>query len=44
MADELKKQVGSGVVALVSVTDGKASLVVGVTDPRFGSVARTPSW
>ncbi len=32
MADELKKQVGSGVVALVSVTDGKASLVVGVTD------------
>ena len=32
MADELKKQVGSGVVALVSVTDGKASLVVGVTE------------
>ena len=32
MADELKKHVGSGVVALVSVTDGKASLVVGVTE------------
>ena len=32
MADELKKQVGSGVVALVSVTGGKASLVVGVTE------------
>jgi len=32
LADDLKKQVGSGVVALVSVTDGKASVVVGVTD------------
>ena len=31
MADELKRQVGTGVVALVSVTEGKASLVVGVT-------------
>ncbi len=31
MADELKKQVGSGVVALVATNDGKASLVVGVT-------------
>ncbi len=32
LADDLKKQVGSGVVALVSVADGKASVVVGVTD------------
>ncbi len=32
MADALKKQIGSGVVALVAATDGKASLVVGVTD------------
>ncbi|MBL6946488.1 MAG: alanine--tRNA ligase [Rhodospirillales bacterium] len=32
LADDLKNQVGSGVVALVSVNDGKASLVVGVTD------------
>ncbi|MEE9209264.1 MAG: alanine--tRNA ligase, partial [Kiloniellales bacterium] len=32
MADELKKQVGTGVVTLVSVSEGKASLVVGVTD------------
>jgi alanyl-tRNA synthetase len=32
MADELKKQVGSGVVALVASNDGKASLVVAVTD------------
>ena len=32
LADALKKQLGSGVVALVTVTDGKAALVVGVTD------------
>ena len=32
LADDLKGQVGSGVVAVVSNTDGKASLVVGVTD------------
>jgi len=31
LADELKKQLGSGVVALIGVSDGKASLVVGVT-------------
>ncbi len=31
LADELKRQVGSGVVALVATNDGKASLVVGVT-------------
>ena len=32
MADQLKTELGSGVVALVAVTDGKASVVVGVTD------------
>ena len=32
MADDIKKQIGSGVVALISNADGKASLVVGVTD------------
>ena len=32
MADQLKKQVGSGVVAVATVENGKASLVVGVTD------------
>jgi alanyl-tRNA synthetase len=32
LADDIKKQVGSGVVALVATTDGKASVVVGVTD------------
>ena len=32
MADELKKQIGSGVVALACAADGKVSVVVGVTD------------
>ncbi len=32
MADDLKKQIGSGVVVLVAVNEGKASLVVGVTE------------
>ena len=36
MADEIKKQIGSGVVALLSGTDGKASLVVGVTADLIG--------
>ena len=39
LADDLKKQVGSGVVALVSVNDGKASLVVGVTDDLTGRLS-----
>jgi alanyl-tRNA synthetase len=41
MADEIKKQIGSGVVALVSAAEGKASLVVAVTDDlisRFSAV------
>mgnify|MGYP001824839360 CR=1 FL=1 len=32
LADTLKQRIGSGVVAVVAVSDGKASLVVGVTD------------
>lgn len=32
MVDEMKNQIGSGVCAAISVNDGKASLVVGVTD------------
>ena len=32
MADDLKKQVGSGVIVLVATNEGKASIVVGVTD------------
>jgi alanyl-tRNA synthetase len=36
MADEFKKQVGSGVVALVGIEDGKASAVIGVTDDLVG--------
>ena len=42
MADALKKQVKSGVVALVSSNEGKASLVVGVTEDlteRYDAVA-----
>jgi len=41
LADDMKGQVGSGVVAVISNTDGKASLVVGVTDDltdRFSAV------
>ena len=38
MVDDLKKQLGSGVVALVAVSDGKASLVVGVTDDLTGEL------
>ena len=38
MADELKKKIGSGVVALVATNDGKASIVVAVTDDLTGSV------
>ncbi len=37
LADDLKKQLGSGVVALVSVNEGRASLVVGVTDDLTAS-------
>ncbi len=32
MADEMKRSIGSGVAALISVSGGKASIVVGVTD------------
>jgi alanyl-tRNA synthetase len=35
-ADAIKKQLGSGVVALVSVNEGKASVVVSVTDDLAG--------
>ena len=41
MADALKRQIGSGVTAIVAVDDGKASIVVGVTDDlteRFNAV------
>jgi len=36
MADEIKKQIGSGVIALVSDADGKASIVVCVTEDLTG--------
>jgi alanyl-tRNA synthetase len=38
MADALKQKMGSGVVALVSVFEGKVSLVVGVTDDLTGKL------
>ncbi len=38
LVDEMKKQLGSGVVAVVSNTDGKASLVVGVTEDLTSKV------
>lgn len=42
LADQLKNQLGSGIVAVAAVNDGKASLVVGVTDDltdRFDAVS-----
>ncbi|HEX6979240.1 MAG TPA: alanine--tRNA ligase [Alphaproteobacteria bacterium] len=39
MADDLKKKIGSGIVALVATEDGKASLVVGVTADLAGQVS-----
>ena len=38
-ADELKKQVGSGVVAVIATAEGKASIVVGVTDDLTGRLS-----
>ena len=41
LADDMKKSVGSGVVAVVARADGKASIVVGVTEDltkRFNAV------
>jgi alanyl-tRNA synthetase len=39
LADELKKKTGSGVIALAAATDGKLSLVVGVTDDLTGRLS-----
>jgi len=41
LADDLKREVGSGIVALAASAEGKASIVVGVTDDlvkRFSAV------
>ncbi|MEZ5814829.1 MAG: alanine--tRNA ligase [Alphaproteobacteria bacterium] len=38
MADDLKKKLGSGVIALVATNEGKASIVVGVTDDLTGEI------
>jgi len=39
LADELKQQLGSGVVALIATNDGKASVVVGVTSDLTARVS-----
>ena len=39
IADEMKKQVGSGVIALVSTMDGKANVVVAVTDDLTAKIS-----
>ncbi|MBT4425665.1 MAG: alanine--tRNA ligase, partial [Rhodospirillaceae bacterium] len=39
MVDEFKKKLGSGVCAVVTVSDGKAALVVGVTDDLTDKVS-----
>src|SRR4029077_19846887 len=41
LADDMKKEIGSGIVALVATAEGKASLVVGVTEDhveRFSAI------
>ncbi len=38
-ADELKKQIGSGVIALIATEDGKASIVVAVTEDLSAKVS-----
>ena len=39
LADDIKAQIKSGVVALVAVSDGKASLVVGVTEDLTDTIS-----
>ncbi|MEP7210532.1 MAG: DHHA1 domain-containing protein, partial [Alphaproteobacteria bacterium] len=39
MVDEAKQQLGSGVIAFVAVADGKAAVVVGVTDDLKAKVS-----
>ena len=42
LVDEMKKKLGSGIVALISVTDEKVGLVIGVTEDltsRFDAIA-----
>ena len=39
LAEAIGKQLGSGVVALVSTADGKASIVVGVSSDLTGQIS-----
>ena len=43
LADDLKRRIGSGIVAVVSRADGKAAIVVGVTDDLTAASTRS-SW
>ncbi|MBT06490.1 MAG: alanine--tRNA ligase [Rhodospirillaceae bacterium] len=36
LADQMKKRIGSGIIVLLSVTDGKVGLVIGVTEDLTG--------
>jgi len=38
MADDIKAQIKSGVIVLIAANDGKASIVVGVTDDLAGKI------
>lgn len=39
MADDLKKKLGSGVIVLIATEEGKASIVVGVTDDLIKKIS-----
>jgi len=39
LADEMKNSLGSGVVALIAVNDGKVSLVVGVSEDLTNNIS-----
>ncbi len=39
MADDLKAKIGSGVITLIATQDGKASIVVAVTDDLTGKIS-----
>ncbi|MBU0800146.1 MAG: alanine--tRNA ligase, partial [Alphaproteobacteria bacterium] len=39
MVDDLKKKIGSGVITLIATDDGKASIVVGVTDDLTAKIS-----
>ncbi len=44
LADDLKQRIGSGIVAVVSRDDGKAAIVVGVTDDLSIALSTRSGW